>query len=838
MKLLSVLAITGLTIAGANAQTVTSYKAASPVKVSRPILTDSVNPHGEKYKASLLLADHSSIDLKHRPAAILDADTAGWLKLPAASGAPEQVMVLQATVRPERFAKGKFKVVTDAMAQTYLNGAKTAGKESAEDSISSSSELKIPATLQPGAESVLTIKVLLDSASTRTLKVEYVADEEYKDVPVEVYADGKRYYELTDMYLGSKASGTSISPDGKYMIVRYYERFSRDNSRSRSELVDLKTGKVINSNLARGVEWMPKGSTLYRSVKGDAGYDVYAMSLPAMTETLVMANVPSERFTWSPAEDYILYYDADKGQPNDGPLRHYKHPDDRLQGSRSRSFLKMYDPATAQTTTLMYGNRSSYVQDIAPDGKKMIISVSDYDATEWPFYFTSLYELDLATMKMDTLLTKDPDVQGVTYSPDGKKLFVTGSGDAFGGIGANYAPHPIGNSSDVQGYIYDLATRKAKAMTRDFNPSITGAVRWNAANGNIYFLAENGFNKSLYELNPATGKIKEMPQPIENIQSYSIGNDESQWLSFYGQGKVTGGRAYLCNLKSGDLKLIAAPWEAEQEIEWGASEPWNFTSRNGDTIEGWLTFPPEFDPSKKYPLIVYYYGGTSPTVHNTYSPYNPQVFASRGYIVYQVNPSGTTGYGQEFAARHVNAWGDWTADDIIEGVKKLTAEREYINKDKIGAIGASYGGFMTQYLMSLTDIFAAGVAHAGISNVTSYWGGGDWGYSYNALAASKSYPWNNPDLFTKHGSLFNADKIHTPLLLIHGAADNNVPPTESIQLFNALKLLGRDAELILVDDEDHFISQYDNRMAWQNSIMAFFAKYLQDDPRWWNELYK
>ena len=121
---------------------------------------------------------------------------------------------------------------------------------------------------------------------------------------------------------------------------------------------------------------------------------------------------------------------------------------------------------------------------------------------------------------------------------------------------------------------------------------------------------------------------------------------------------------------------------------------------------------------------------------------------------------------------------------------------------------------MTQYLQTQTDIFAAAVSHAGISDVTSYWGEGYWGYSYNAIAAADSYPWKNPDLFTKQGSLFNADKINTPLLLLHGTVDTNVP-------------IG----------ENHFISDYDKRIKWHNSIMAWFARWLQDRPEWWNEMY-
>ena len=144
---------------------------------------------------------------------------------------------------------------------------------------------------------------------------------------------------------------------------------------------------------------------------------------------------------------------------------------------------------------------------------------------------------------------------------------------------------------------------------------------------------------------------------------------------------------------------------------------------------------------------------------------------------------------------------------------------------------------MTMYLQTKTDLFAAAVSHAGISSVTSYWGEGYWGYSYNSVAAAGSYPWNNPDLFTKHGALFNADKIKTPLLLLHGTVDTNVPVGESIQLYNALKILGKPVEFITVDGENHFISDYPKRELWHNSIMAWFARWLQDSPAWWNDLY-
>ena len=275
----------------------------------------------------------------------------------------------------------------------------------------------------------------------------------------------------------------------------------------------------------------------------------------------------------------------------------------------------------------------------------------------------------------------------------------------------------------------------------------------------------------------------------------------------------------------------------QDSIIWGTAELTSWISLDGRPLEGVIYKPADFDPNKKYPLIVYYYGGTTPTERGISNPYCAQLFASRDYVVYVIQPSGTIGFGQEFSARHVNAWGKRTADDIIEGTKQFCKEHPFVNDKKIGCLGASYGGFMTQYLQTQTDIFAAAVSHAGISNVTSYWGEGYWGYGYNAIAAADSYPWNNPELFTKQGSLFNADKINTPLLLLHGTVDTNVPIGESIQLFNALKILGKTVEFITVDGENHFIADYPKRVQWHNSIMAWFARWLQDSPQWWEDMY-
>jgi dipeptidyl aminopeptidase/acylaminoacyl peptidase len=230
-------------------------------------------------------------------------------------------------------------------------------------------------------------------------------------------------------------------------------------------------------------------------------------------------------------------------------------------------------------------------------------------------------------------------------------------------------------------------------------------------------------------------------------------------------------------------------------------------------------------------------GGTTPTARLLEFSYSMHLYAAQGYIVYTLNPSGTIGYGQEFRARHVNAWGKRTADEIIQGTKRFYQAHPAVDSTKIGCFGASYGGFMTQYLQTQTDMFAAAVSHAGISDITSYWGEGYWGIGYCAAANTNSFPWNNSELFVGQSPLFHADKIKTPLLLLHGDADTNVPVGESIQMFNALRILGKPVELIQVEGENHGIADYHKRITWVKTIMAWFDKYLKDQPQWWEEMY-
>ena len=811
------------------------YKHVGPIEIRKPILADSLNVNGQKFEIKDLLKTNLSFSLLTESQQILTADTAGYITLPVSEQSFD-LHLFSFYLNTNQYVKGTLEIFSPGMFEIYVNGKKEGSKITREESIEKSGSTSINLKMEPYRYEII-IKYLAskEDKCPPVLKTIFKTKE---NAHIVATTNPEKNYSLYNILNGINFRDISLSPNGKYAIIKYTETFPGGKSVSYTDVMDPASDHLLmhQTGEVKNVSWMPTSNLLYYTRQGMKGKELVTINPENMEENVLTENLPEGYFSFSPDETFLIFSIQEEGPKEKKDIMRVIEPDDRQPGWRNRTFLYRYDLKNGLFEQLTFGHTSTYLNDISTDSQYLLFSTSQRELTSRPFSRGSLYQLNLQTMEIDTIWENQKFLYGAQFSPDAKQLLVQAAAEAFDGIGLNINEGQQSNSYDGQLFIMNLANKKVTPLTKDFDPAIVNAT-WNKFDNQIYFTAEDKDYQHIFRCNPSSGKITPINTTEEVVSGTSLA-ENAPILMYYGQSVSNANRLYLYNLKTNKSHILEdLSKERLKNVILGEVHDWNFVSDQGTTITGRYYLPPHFDPAKKYPMIVYYYGGTSPTNRMLESRYSMHLYAALGYIVYTLNPSGTTGFGQEFAARHVNAWGKITADEIIKGTKLFCKEHTFVNQNKIGCIGASYGGFMTQYLQTQTDLFAAAVSHAGISSITSYWGEGYWGYSYSQAASANSYPWNNPELYTKQSPLYNADKIKTPLLLLHGNADTNVPIGESIQMFTALKLLGKTVEFIQVDGENHGIMNYDKRIAWNNTIFAWFAKWLKNEPEWWNELY-
>lgn len=806
---------------------VKTLKYAGPYAVAQPWMADSVNIKGEAFDLKQLLDSPLSFTLlnkgKEVTAAQLLADKQDALHL--ASFCVSNTQRTKATIAVEGLEQ--YRLFVDGE-QVEVNGDKAE-------------------TILTPSQHTVAIKYLTRknaSSDKKSIKLTVTAAN---GAPLSVGdAAAKRAYNIYDVICAPNYPSVSISPNGKFIVVRKTWVDRKGNNHSISELRNSQTNRVM-ATFEENVKWMPASNKLYftqkasdSSIAGEEKQDgtlqLITINPLTMERTVLAANIPDGWFQFTPDEKTLIYTLYTEGRKKDAQVYDVKEPDDRQPGWRSRSYLAKFDLASGVLQPLTFGYHNVYLNDISADSRYLLIGKSEERLTKRPTTLNSYYRLNLNDMSVETLIEKGEFLNSAQFSPDGKSILVSASPEAFNGIGKNVEEGQTPSMIDTQLYLMTLSDKKVRPLTRDFNPNVQ-SVNWSKADGNIYFTAEDKDCVHLFQLNPKSGKFTLLKTPEEYIKSFSLASSAAE-MAFSGQSASNADRLYKMNTKALKSQLVDDLSARElKDVELGECKAWNFVNSRGDTLCCRYYLPPHFDAAKKYPMIVNYYGGCSPTSRMFQSRYPHHVYAAMGYVVLVVNPSGATGFGQKFSARHVETAGEGVAEDIISSTQAFCDEHAFVNRKKIGCIGASYGGFMTQYLQTKTDLFAAAISHAGISDHTSYWGEGYWGYSYSEVSMANEYPWTNKHLFVDQSPLYNADKIHTPLLFVHGTADNNVPVGESIQLYTALKLLGRPTAMVLVDGQEHHIIDYEKRLKWQNTIFAWFAKWLQDDASWWTEMY-
>ena len=820
-----------------NAETmkVTRVKCQGPLQIVLPVMVNNVDVNSKEFDVKS--------QLENAPAGTLGNNGCLGESVPYINiddithTGGKSLYCIEFAVSNQRYATADIKFDGPTDYSIWLDGAKISGGK---------------LVLEPSVHTV-SIKYIADESTPApqialecTNAGKGVAEgEEAKELnPICLTESDLRTYTLKDAIHGTRYSGISISRDGKWLIIGYSTTVEGGKSSSSYKITEVATGRVV-MRTNQNISWMPDSDLYYYVADGVSGREIVTGNPATGEESVFAKNIPDGSFQISPDGTYLIYTLSQNGPEERKDVYEVLVPDDRQPGWRQRSYLAKYDLQTRQMQQITFGYDNCWSREVSKDSRYILVTAERGRLTQRPTSLRSLYIIDLQAgadpaaanaFAADTLIKDDGFIGSAVFSPDGKKVLLSGSPEALNSVGKNVKPGQTPNMYDIQLFIMDIATREVTAITKDFNPSVQQFV-WNKYDNNIYFSAEDRDMIGLFCYDTKAGKIRKIECSEELVNGFSIAS-AAPVMAYYGQGASNSDKGYIVEMKKGKTILFEDLSEKILEgIELGECVAWDFVNSKGDTINGRYYLPPHFDPTKKYPMIVNYYGGCSPTSRNFESRYPQHAYAALGYVVYVVNPSGGTGFGQEFSARHVNTAGNGPAEDIIEGVKQFCKEHSFVNAEKIGCIGASYGGFMTQYLQTQTDIFAAAISHAGISDHTSYWGEGYWGYSYSEVAMANSYPWSHQDLFVKQSPLYNAHKVNTPILFVHGDADTNVPVGESIQMYTALKLLGKETAMVLVKDQDHHIKEYEKRIRWQNTIWAWFAKWLQDDPTWWNAMY-
>ena len=628
-------------------------------------------------------------------------------------------------------------------------------------------------------------------------------------------------------------SGLSLAPDAKQYVTST-RSYSNKTANQANVVTELKNSQ--NQTLYRfegqqpsNMVWSPNnqflvymlGSELKQLNRKNFSIKTLARELEGASNFNFYDN-NSLIFSWSKTPE-----------GNNSLTKHYKGLQDRWSYARNVSQLYMLDTNSGLTKALSQGPISHSFEDANTNRGKVLMSrqVMVMQATTHPE--TELVELDLQSNKI-TSFGKFKTFNHAKYA--NKDVYVVAGPDFKNGAGRALPKGMLANNYDGQLYLLSDNGKNVKALSKQFDPAI-GELHV-LDNGDALIKVTEQDTQPLYLYDLSKQRFKKLNTGLDIVEQFSYSHERNPQVLLSGTTASTPQQLKRLNISKNKTDLI---WDSKPlayaNTQIPTLEEFNFTNKDGVEITGRVYIPTNLDKTKKHPALVYYYGGTSPVTRGFTGRYPFNLWAANGYVVYVLQPTGATGFGQTFSAQHVNAWGDYTASDIMQGTHAFLKKYDFVDSKKVGNLGASYGGFMTMLLATKTDMFSASIAHAGISNLTSYWGEGWWGYLYSGEASKNSFPWNNASLYSDHSPVFHADKVTTPLLLLHGDSDTNVPVGESLTMYTALKLLNKDVELIEYKGADHQIFARDKRFDWWNTMLAYFDKQLKGEPQWWDAMY-
>lgn len=646
-----------------------------------------------------------------------------------------------------------------------------------------------------------------------------------------VWAAGNKDRITDDLYLDWEfVSNPELSPDG--IQVLYSHRFIDKNEDTYdNDIWIVNTDGTRNRFLVKGgsPEWSLDGKRIVYTAKAKNGSQIFVRWMDTGDTTqLTYLEHPASNLRWSPDGTRIAFTMNVPSKPSfvvkmpakpagakwEEPPRVVDHLNYRSDGMGFRpegyTHIFMIPDTGGTPIQLTDGDFNDGAPEWTPDGKNIIFGGEREKDAEYVRGPGEIYSLSVADGHVSQLTDrKGPDV-GPAVSPDGKLIAYTGYDESDN----TYTVSKM--------YLMNVDGSNKKTLTADFDRS-PGRLIWASDASGIYFTTEDKGTENLWFEPVGGGAPRQVTKGNHVLNVSSIAKDGM--AAGVLENPTEPGDVVVFNLNDPTPKRITA---VNDDVLYGrkignVEEIW-YDSVGGKRIQGWIVKPPDFDASKKYPLILYIHGGPH-SMYNVAFNYEFQTHAAAGFVVLYTNPRGSTGYGQEFGNAIQNAYPGKDYDDLMNGVDEVI-KKGYIDTNNLFVCGGSGGGVLTSWIIGHTHRFTAAVVMKPVTNWYSFVGTTDsanWYYNFKKL------PWQDPSEHLQRSSITYVGNVTTPTMMMDGELDLRTPIEQTEQFYRALKLLKVDTIMVRIHDEYHGIGfrHPSNRIAQMVYLREWFLRHMK-----------
>ena len=496
-------------------------------------------------------------------------------------------------------------------------------------------------------------------------------------------------------------------------------------------------------------------------------------------------------------------------------------------GDGTRNHLFSYELATGKLVDLMpqmdadspskpSGGSEEYT--VSPDGRTVVLAARDVGREEaWSTNF-DLFAAPIDGSAPPKKLTTNPatDTQPC-FSPDGKTLAYL----AMSRPGFEADRYRIVLRNWATGSERTIDLRADASPAGDRSPA---SLAWSPDGKEILTAADHIGNHPLFAIDVATGAARilvgdgtvDAPQPMAGGKV------------LYGRHSLLGPtELYVVDrfAPTAPLKVTGLNDDKVAKARFGAPEPFAFTGSGAITVHGWIVRPVDFDPEKKYPVVFLIHGGPQGSFGNDFHyRWNPQAYAGAGYAAVMVDFAGSTGYGQAFTDRIRDDWGGAPYEDLMKGLDFALAQNPFLDPQRVCALGASYGGYMVNWLEGKTDRFKCLVSHDGnLDEESAYYMTEELWFPEWEHGGT---PYDNPEGYTKHSPMSLVKNWKTPMLVVHGEKDYRVVYTQGLASFTALQRKGIPSKLLVFPDENHWVLKPQNSILWHETVLGWLDQWI------------